>query len=1820
MSGRKWEEQNGQNRGCIMKNISFFRFVTFDWITKLLSKIKNDEHFELPVIEENNFIGYYTHELGKNIKKISGDNNRNRNRGGVTIAVLKAFKLPLCCVTFFHIIHTLFLIFVALCIEKYILLIKGQYVFSVPYLQKYSNFIFGLLVVSVICFDLFFDAVLTFFDYRLRLNMEVTVMYFLYKINLGYFSNSLTNFPPHAGEATKRGESTGGGGEATKGRNVTGHQVIEMENMKTRNDERISLKEEKKPINEKNTSNVEITNGGGGGGGGGCDINIYNIMFVDTPFLIYFISSLIDLCNMVIKFIISFYMFYYKMGGEAVFNGVCLITLMYSLMFTFEFAASLYKIKYLKYRDSRIDNMHHVLKEYKLMKIFNWESIAFDYINDYRKKEMKYCKIRIYLNSLSNYINNISVNVVEVGIFFFFIKGELNSNKPINVSSIITPLFVYKSLISGISNFPNVINNLLEGVINIGRINRYIQHYLQQDFLLESGKLHKRNDPYAVKKCRNYWTNGWAPDDDDDDNVLFPGYPTQNGKSKNYEQFRKNMNTQGGKRVFTNFFRLLFFQRKRKNVYPLHGCDHNWNRNLDRSLDHSKDHIRDQGCSYSVRISVSDDPMENVIVKLENCSFVSNRGSNVAEEECKLKDINLTLRNNTIAIIIGNVGSGKTLFFNSMLGKLKLVKGNYYVKNFLHNMPVLYVPQINWVSVGTVRSMIVFGNKYDPSIYYQSIVQSELLYDIISFKKKDLRYVNDEHSLSNGQKARICLARALYHHYIHMKDLLNIYKSRQSDGKCDYQGGKYLCEKENKTVNYSCNTTISTSKEGGMPPTEVTELPSTSVSASAPMSAHMSAATPAATSAPTSADAVSGRKFHKENVPFVEEEVRSCLEESGMSYLYLLDDVFSALDPCIATNIFYNLFCDKEKISQFKDRCGFVITMNENIWKSLLTKQILSDLQYEVHVYKLGNNTLHFEGEASEYVKKNNITIKEDAQMENFTSMGRKRRLSSFCQQIDLPLDENEQLGKRRKSSDIKFNKFILLKQLKTMYSFRVEPVMIESHLTDFKRKYTTVTQNYVEDELELKKMGSTYSNSYNNIGGKKCIGSYVEFLIKDSKQGRESMEENEELHIHEFERVNKMLQAQLKNYYAYDEYMYDNENEGDLSFKGNIKIETFIWYLSKLGKSLICIIVIFMLCSIFLDEIKNVLLFVASTLLKSGDKNDEEILKKQLVYLKYFVLLPSISLVTTLIAFMLIAYGVTLSASKIHTEVLHSILYAPIHAFYSNNLGNIISRFITDINVLDNGIIKRIYKTFYTFFRFLFTIFLLIYMIKYTYCIFPFIMLIIYIFVFKRYSHGCKEAQRGFLSTHSPLCTIYSNTIIGKDIINLYKKNEYFLKIYENRIFAFRNYTIFKWSITIWASLYVQLIVLLLTLFYIMYPHIFSHSINDNEDPVLNEIMHEKYSSTIGYCITFSCSLGFIIKALLYDYTHVEKEMCSTQRLEECSNMIHERVFVDEEKAVSTSVGGVGTDGSGGSGGGEVDGAVPSECFPLEGAKSKYGLHFENVFVSYKKKVYVDKTNNVYHYANEKSCLRNINIYALRGQNIGIVGKSGAGKSTTILSILGLIPTTRGRITIEGRDIQSMSLEEKKKIIGVLPQSSFTFFNWNIRTFIDPYKNFTDVEIVDAFKLIGINLSFNDLDKYIYKQKKKKKGHNNINREKKCMNMHNFISLSDDCIRYLSLVRIFLNRHNYKLVLIDEIPVFNFNNNSTIKNTFFTHDIKSFDFVIRNYFKKTTVLIITHDASTLSCCDFIYVVSKGEVVYKCSYADVKTQVELANIIERQTR
>jgi ABC transporter ATM len=86
-------------------------------------------------------------------------------------------------------------------------------------------------------------------------------------------------------------------------------------------------------------------------------------------------------------------------------------------------------------------------------------------------------------------------------------------------------------------------------------------------------------------------------------------------------------------------------------------------------------------------------------------------------------------------------------------------------------------------------------------------------------------------------------------------------------------------------------------------------------------------------------------------------------------------------------------------------------------------------------------------------------------------------------------------------------------------------------------------------------------------------------------------------------------------------------------------------------------------------------------------------------------------------------------------------------------------------------------------------------------------------------------------------------------------------------------------------------------------------------------------------------------------------------------------------------------------------------------------------------------KFENVsFAYRPDRPILQNLNLTIPAGQKIAIVGPSGCGKSTILRLLFRFYDVQSGRITIDGQDIRTITLESLRKAIGVVPQDTPLF------------------------------------------------------------------------------------------------------------------------------------------------------------------------------------
>ncbi|KAJ2282244.1 hypothetical protein GGH14_001703 [Coemansia sp. RSA 370] len=132
-------------------------------------------------------------------------------------------------------------------------------------------------------------------------------------------------------------------------------------------------------------------------------------------------------------------------------------------------------------------------------------------------------------------------------------------------------------------------------------------------------------------------------------------------------------------------------------------------------------------------------------------------------------------------------------------------------------------------------------------------------------------------------------------------------------------------------------------------------------------------------------------------------------------------------------------------------------------------------------------------------------------------------------------------------------------------------------------------------------------------------------------------------------------------------------------------------------------------------------------------------------------------------------------------------------------------------------------------------------------------------------------------------------------------------------------------------------------------------------------------------------------------------------------------------------------------------DTIVPQN-WPAHGA-----IVFENVSASY-----CTDTDN------PQMALHNVSFSIKAGQHVGIVGRTGSGKTSIAMALFGLLSPVRGRILVDGIDMAHVPLSVLHERFGVVPQSTYVLPG-SVRNNIDPHGKHTDDRLQKALRAVGL-------------------------------------------------------------------------------------------------------------------------------------------------------
>jgi len=222
-----------------------------------------------------------------------------------------------------------------------------------------------------------------------------------------------------------------------------------------------------------------------------------------------------------------------------------------------------------------------------------------------------------------------------------------------------------------------------------------------------------------------------------------------------------------------------------------------------------------------------------------------------------------------------------------------------------------------------------------------------------------------------------------------------------------------------------------------------------------------------------------------------------------------------------------------------------------------------------------------------------------------------------------------------------------------------------------------------------------------------------------------------------------------------------------------------------------------------------------------------------------------------------------------------------------------------------------------------------------------------------------------------------------------------------------------------------------------------------------------------------------------------------------------------------------------------------------------------------------VIKDLNFRYPGTKNRALKNINIHLEKGKTLGILGRTGSGKTTFVELLLRLYEVERGHIFIDHVDINDIPIDILREKIGYVPQDSF-LFSTTIRNNIEFFRDvYTDEEIEEAARNSGIYesiLSFKD-------------GFETMVGERG-------VTLSGGQKQRIAIARALIKNPSI-IILDDSLSAVDAKTESQVLKN------------IKNFLRNRTGIIISHRVSTVSHADEIIFMDRGRIVERGSHEEL---------------
>ncbi|XP_046783235.1 multidrug resistance-associated protein 1 isoform X2 [Gallus gallus] len=478
----------------------------------------------------------------------------------------------------------------------------------------------------------------------------------------------------------------------------------------------------------------------------------------------------------------------------------------------------------------------------------------------------------------------------------------------------------------------------------------------------------------------------------------------------------------------------------------------------------------------------------------------------------------------------------------------------------------------------------------------------------------------------------------------------------------------------------------------------------------------------------------------------------------------------------------------------------------------------------------------------------------------------------------------------------------------------------------------------------------------------------------------------------------------------------------------------------------------------------------------------------------------------------MAVSIGGIFASRHLHLDLLHNVLRSPMSFFERTPSGNLVNRFSKEIDTIDSTIPPIIKMFMGSTFNVIGACIIILLATPIAAVVIPPLGLV-YLLVQRFYVATSRQLKRLESVSRSPVYSHFNETLLGVSVIRAFEEQKRFIK--QNDMKVDENQKAYYPSIVAnrWLAVRLEFVGNCIVLFAALFAVIARNKLSPG---------------LIGLSVSYSLQITAYLNWLVRMTSDLETNIVAVERVKEYAEM---------EKEAEWS----------------IDETAPASTWPQEGK-----VEFRGFGLRYREDLDL--------------VLKNINITINGGEKVGIVGRTGAGKSSLTLGLFRINEAAEGEIIIDGINIAKIGLHDLRFKITIIPQDPI-LFSGSLRMNLDPFDQHSDEDIWRSLELAHLKNFVSSLP-------------DKLNHE--CSEGGENLSVGQ---RQLVCLARALLRKSKILVLDEATAAVDLETDNLIQST------------IKSQFEECTVLTIAHRLNTIMDYTRVLVLDRGEVV-ECDSPD----------------